>query len=319
MRSIVIPVYRNAANVEALVDTLVALDRDFGGGTEAVFVVDGSPDDSYLRLRSLLPASGLEAQLLLLSRNFGSFSAIRAGLAAARGDSFAVMAADQQEPPELIESFFEVLGSGEYDVVVGRRRGRGDPLPGRLLSSAFWALYRRFVQPEVPLGGVDVFALNRRARDQIVELREHNSSIVGLLFWIGFRRAEIPYQRRARTAGKSAWTLKKRTAYLMDSVFSFSDLPIKVLFRIGVLGLLFSLGFGALVLGARLFGLIGVPGYAATVLLVTFFGALNCFGLGIIGGYIWRTFENTKGRPNYIVASHVTFGRDEEGDGHGHG
>ncbi|MCI0344152.1 MAG: glycosyltransferase [Chloroflexi bacterium] len=315
-----IPVYRNAPHIAALVDALVDLDADLGG-LEAVFVVDGSPDDSYERLRGRLAAARLDAQLILLARNFGSFAAIQAGLAAARGEHFAVMAADLQEPPELMRSFFAALEAGDCDVAVGRRTGRRDPWLGRLFASTFWTLYRRFVQPEVPPGGVDVFALNRRARDQIVTLLERNSSIVGLLFWVGFRRVEVPYARRERGGGKSSWTLKKKVAYLMDSVFSFSDLPIKLLTRIGALGLLFSVGFGALVLSARLLGLIAVPGYAATVLVVAFFGALNCFGLGILGGYIWRTFENTKGRPNYVVARHVTFDaapKEEEG-GREHG
>jgi hypothetical protein len=210
-----------------------------------------------------------------------------------------------------MKRFREALASDACDVVVGRRLCREDPLLGRLASRAFWGLYRRFVQPEVSPGGVDVFGLTRPVRDQIVGLCEHHSSLVGLLFWVGFRREEVLYRRQARASGKSAWTLRKKLAYLTDSVFSFTDLPIKVLFRIGVAGLLFSMIFGALVLGARLFGAISVPGYSATVLVVAFFGALNCLGLGIIGGYIWRTFENTKGRPNYIVASRLTFGPGE--------
>jgi hypothetical protein len=218
------------------------------------------------------------------------------------------MAADLQEPPELMKGFFEALRSGDCDVAVGRRLGREDPWLERVLASTFWGLYRRFVQPEVPPGGVDVFGLSRRARDRIVELGERNSSIVGLLFWVGFRRIEVPYTRQRRTGGRSAWTWNRRVAYLMDSVFSFSDLPIKLLTGIGLVGLLFSVGFGALVLGARALGTIEVPGYAATVLVVSFFGALNCFGLGILGGYIWRTFENGKGRPSYIIAEHRTYG-----------
>lgn len=319
MISIVIPVYRNASNVAALVDAMVELHDDLGGELELVFVVDGSPDDSYQQLLDRLPATGLNARIILLSRNFGSFPAIHAGLAAGRGEYFAVMAADLQEPPELMKRFLDVLESGDCDVVVGRRTSREDPWPGRLLSAAFWGCYRRLVQRDVPPGGVDVFGMNRPARDQIVRLVERHSSIVGLLFWVGFRRVEVPYNRRARTAGRSAWTPRKKVAYLLDSVFSFSDFPIKLLTAIGVCGLVFSVGFGALVLGARLFGAIPVPGYAATVLVVAFFGALNCFGLGIIGGYIWRTFENTKGRPNYIVVSEVAFEAGELADGAGRG
>jgi glycosyltransferase involved in cell wall biosynthesis len=306
--SLVIPVYRNAAEIPALLEALAHLSQALEGNLEVVFVVDGSPDDSYLRLATSLPNTTLRAQLLLLSRNFGAFAAIRAGLAAGNGEYFAVMAADLQEPPELILQFADILRAGEHDVVIGRRASRADPLGARLASRLFWGFYRRAIQREIPPGGVDVFGCTRAVRDQVVRLREINSSLVGLLFWVGFRRGEVPYMRRERQIGKSAWTLRKRLKYLMDSVFSFSDLPIKILLAIGIAGLTLSLLLGGVVLVAHILGTIPVPGYAGTVLSVVFFGALNCFGLGIIGGYVWRTFENTKSRPNYIVASQQSFG-----------
>lgn len=307
MISLVIPVYKNAEGISALVAALEQIDRALAGALEVVFVVDGSPDDSYLRLAAELPRARFRSQLLLLSRNFGSFSAIRAGLAAGSGEHFAVMAADLQEPPELVVEFARRLQAGGCDIVIGQRTGRSDPLLSRSFSAAFWGFYRRFIQSEVPDGGVDVFGCTRAVRDQLVQLGELNSSLVGLLFWVGFRREHVPYVRRARQTGRSGWTFKRKLTYLMDSVFSFSDLPIKVLLRIGVLGLLLSVVLSAAVLTAKLLGTIPVPGYAATALIVTFFGALNCFGLGTIGGYVWRTFENTKARPSYIVASSCRF------------
>jgi hypothetical protein len=127
------------------------------------------------------------------------------------------------------------------------------------------------------------------------------------LFWIGFRRVEVPYERRVRKIGKSAWTFQRKLRYMLDSVFGFTDWPIRVLARIGLIGLLLSVFLSIAVLVAKLTGDIPVPGYAATVLVVTFFGALNCFGLGVIGGYVFRTFENSKFRPNYIVETHDTY------------
>jgi len=146
-------------------------------------------------------------------------------------------------------------------------------------------------------------------------LRENNSSLVGLLFWVGFSRSFVPYQRREREIGTSAWTFQKKLRYLLDSIYSFSDLPIRVLTRIGVLGIIVSIALGIVVLGVKLFGNIPVPGYAATVLTVIFFGALNCFGLGVIGNYVWRTFDNTKFRPNYIVSSTRRFDAPPAQDG----
>lgn len=308
MISVVVPVYRNAGSIGALLEALAGTHRALGGALEVVFVVDGSPDDSYLRLAAGLRDAPFRSQLLLLSRNFGSFSAIRAGLAAGTGDHFAVIAADLQEPPELVVEFARLLEAGDCDVVLGERTGRADPPLARAAAGTFWGLYRRFVQREVPPGGVDVFGCTRAVRDQIVRISELNTSLVGLLLWVGFRRRTVPYARRERHAGRSAWTFRKKLTYLMDSVFSFSDLPIRFLLRTGALGLVLSVALAAVVLGAKLHGTIAVPGYAATVLTIVFFGALNCFGLGIIGGYVWRTFENTKGRPSYIVASAERFG-----------
>jgi glycosyltransferase involved in cell wall biosynthesis len=306
--SLVIPVYRNAENIEALMQALARLHRELADELEVVFVVDGSPDDSYLRLSASLPKAPFRSQLLLLSRNFGAFSAIRAGLAAGQGDYFAVMAADLQEPPELILQFASLLRGGQCDVAVGRRTGRADPLGSRMSSALFWGFYRRHIQREIPTGGVDVFGCTRAVRDHLLRLCENNSSLVGLLFWVGFRRVEVEYPRQERRAGRSGWTFRKKMRYLMDSIFSFSDLPIRVLLSFGVLGLSLSALLAVVVAVAKIEGSIPVPGYAATVLVVIFFGALNCFGLGVIGGYVWRTFENTKGRPNYIVAIQERFG-----------
>jgi polyisoprenyl-phosphate glycosyltransferase len=307
MMSLVIPVYKNAANIAPLLDALVALQRDLASELEVVFVVDGSPDDSYLRLSSALPETNLRAQLLRLSRNFGSFAAIRAGLEVASGDRFAVMAADLQEPPELVREFDALLEKGEVDVAIGQRVGRKDPLLTRLAAGVFWSLYRRWVEPQIPEGGVDIFACSVSVRDQLLTLNESHSSLIGLLFWVGFRRALVPYQRRERQIGRSAWTLHKRIRYMSDSVYAFSDLPIRLLTWVGLSGVAVSVSLAAVVLLYKLFGDLTVPGYAATVLIVIFFGGLNCFGLGIIGNYVWRTFENTKQRPNYIVAERVTF------------
>lgn len=306
MNSLIIPVYKNAENIPLLLLALQELNRQIAS-LEVVFVVDGSPDSSASLLTQLLPTSGLRSQLLLLSRNFGSFAAIRAGLQAARGERFAVMAADLQEPPELVITFFKVLESEPMDIVIATRDSRADPLLSRLASNIFWKLYKKFVVPEMPEGGVDVFACNRTFRDHLLQLDESHSSLVALLFWMGFRRKVVGYTRLAREHGKSAWTLKKKYIYFKDSIFSFTDAPIKLLTWVGSFGILFSVMMALTVLWARLSGWVIVPGYSATVLTVIFFGALNLFGLGIIGTYAWRTYENTKRRPSALVMTQVYF------------
>jgi glycosyltransferase involved in cell wall biosynthesis len=232
MMSVIVPVYRNSETVDALLEGMTDLNGTLGGELEVVFVVDGSPDDSHERLRRGLANRPYRAQLLELSRNFGSFAAIRAGMEAARGNRFAVLAADLQEPPELVVEFDRKLRTESCDIVVGTRISRTDPLLSRLGSATFWGLYRRWVQREIPEGGVDVFGCSKQVRDQILTLTESNSSLIGLLFWIGFRRQVVPYVRRPRLVGRSAWTFAKKLRYLSDSVFNFTDLPVRVLFWI---------------------------------------------------------------------------------------
>jgi len=307
MYSLVIPVYKNEASLPDVVATVAEMNAKLDGKLEIVFVVDGSPDASYAYLQGALPGAGFSAQLILLSRNFGSFAAIREGLRHAQGEYFAVMAADLQEPADLVLQFFRALESEPIDITVGGRTSRADPWSSRMSSQLFWRLYRSFVQAEMPAGGIDVFGCNRAVRDRLLSLESVRTSLVGQLIWLGFRRKTIPYVRMERQHGKSAWSLKKKVDYLMDSVFSFTDVPIKALLTTGALGLLISISVGIIVLIAKLTDSVPVPGYTPTVLLILFFAALNMFGLGIVGSYAYRAFENSKGRPAAIVMIHNRF------------
>lgn len=302
MFSVVIPVYKNEASIPRLLETLNRMSRDLNEQLEAVFVVDGSPDDSFALLRAALYQLDFPAQLLAHSRNFGSFPAIRTGLAAARGEYFGVMAADLQEPPELLISFFKALAINECDVAIGTRQHRNDPYTSRLASGLFWGLYRRLVVNDMPEGGVDVFGCNRNFRDELLKLEESRSSLIALIFWLGFRRKLVDYERLERQEGVSGWTFSKKVEYMMDSIFAFTDLPIRLLIRIGIIGCFLSLLLGILVLAGHLLGQINVPGYAATMLVVLFFGMFNLLGLGLVGTYSWRGYENSKQRPLAVLA-----------------
>lgn len=305
--SVVIPVYRNRETLPELVRRLEGISDRLGGRMEAIFVIDGSPDDSGAVLRILLDGSPLHARLVWHSRNFGAFAAVRTGLAAAQGQYMVVMAADLQEPAELTISFYEALVTGEYDVAVGVRRARHDPRASRMGASWFWSIYCRWVQPEMPRGGIDVFACTREVRDAVQALRESNSSLVGLLIWLGYRRLEIPYDRVARAHGRSGWTLRKKARYLLDSVYSFTDLPINLLLAVGVTGTLASTAGGLVVfLGWALTGT-RVAGYTPIMLTLLVMGSLTLSGLGVVGSYVWRTYENSKQRPHAVTMHSESF------------
>jgi len=305
--SLVVPVYLNEENISDLLEAVSSLEKKLNGTLEVVFVVDGSPDRSYVMLAEALSSYPIASQLLALSRNFGSFAAIRVGIEVARGKYVAVMAADLQEPPELVQSFFDILQRDEADVVFGTRTGREDDFFYRWCSEIFWALYRRFVIPDIPKGGIDIFACNQKVKEAVLQITEPNSSLIAQLIWVGFRRKFISYMRRRRGKGKSAWNFRRRLRYMLDSLFSFSDLPVMLLLWVGGVGMAVSILLGLVTLIARLTGNINVPGYTNLILVELFFFSLLLLSQGIIGSYLWRAFENTKKRPLTLVSLHSYF------------
>lgn len=306
--SIVIPVYGNEGSLPRLLERLEVIAQRLDERLEVVFVVDGSPDRSYDLLVEFLPRTELKAQVLRHSRNFGSFAAIRTGLAAARGCYIAAMAADLQEPAELVEEFFARLRAGDCDVAVGRRMSRHDPGFTALMSNFFWSTFRRFVHPDIPPGGVDIFGATREVAKRLVTLEESHSSLIGLLYWVGYRRTEVPYERLPRLEGSSGWSFKRKFRYMLDSLFSFTDVPILVLVAIGVVGTVGSFFGSIALLVLYAFGVIEEPGYTPIMLAILFATSSILFGLGIVGSYVWRTYENSKGRPSSVVMSQQTFG-----------
>jgi glycosyltransferase involved in cell wall biosynthesis len=302
--SLVITVYRSAGLIPALIDRVEHVAAEVGGDLEAVFVVDGSPDDSMALLMKSLSSRDIRARLVEHSRNFGALAAARTGLECARGTRIALMASDLQEPSDLVIQFFSRLASGEVDVVAGERISRDDR--GDSAATLYWRLYRRFVMSDIPRAGVDVFACTSTVRDVVCSLETVHTSIISQMFWVGFRRELVPYHRLP-SPRKSGWSLSRKLRYTADSVFAFTDLPVRMLWATGAIGLATAIVLGASVLIGRAVGDITVPGYAATVLVVIFFASLNLLGLGIVGSYAWRAYETVKGRPSAIVRTITEF------------
>ncbi len=306
--SIVIPVYGNEATVPALIERLDGYAAQLAPARmEAVFVIDGSPDRSGERIRELLPTATFDAQLVWHARNFGAFAAIRTGLEAAAGDAIAVMAADLQEPAETILQMLAPVRAGTADVVLATRTGRDDSWSVRVTSAAFWRTYRRLVQRDAPVGGVDMFACTTAVRDVLVSLRESNTSLVGLLMWAGYRREVVEYRRQARVDGKSGWTFRRRVRYMLDSVYSFTDLPITAIITVGMIGIIGSFIAAIVVFAAWVSGRIDIQGYTPLMMLLLALTSTVLFALGVIGSYVWRTYENSKARPLALVRVHEQF------------
>lgn len=302
MYSLIIPVYKNEENIPDLLQLLNRWSGDVSFKLEVVFVIDGSPDRSGQMLLEAQTSMLFNSQIIFHSRNFGSFVAIRTGLEKAKGELFAVMAADMQEPISLVQQMFEKLAVDEADIVFGVRKSRDDGAVKTFLSKTFWSFYRRFVVTDVPRGGVDIFGCNDKVRQAVLEFKETNSSLVAQLFWVGYRRGFIEYDRQKRQKGSSGWNFSRRLRYMMDSVFSFSDLPILLTLWVGVIGSLVSFMVGVGVICARLLDFIHVPGYTVIVVLICFSTSIILMVQGVIGVYLWRTFENSKKRPLSLIS-----------------
>ena len=307
MITLIIPIFRNEESIPSLIAAVEELKSRLNGELQAVFVIDGSPDRCFELLLEALPQQKFHSKLILLSKNFGSFAAIRMGLQVGDGPLFVTMAADLQEPLHLVVDMVTALQQEEIDIALGVRNGREDPLLSRIPAQLFWKFYRRYVVPEIPAGGVDTFACNLKFRDQLLQLDESHSSLIAQIFWLGFKRKCIGYTRQKREHGKSAWTFGRKMTYLMDSIFAFSDLPIRFLIRIGSTGVIISGLMGLSAMIAKITGYIVIPGYTLTLLTIIFLGTLNLLGLGIVGAYAWRTYENTKQRPLSIATKLYTF------------
>ena len=299
--SIVVPVFKNEESIDRLLNRVTSLASSLVGDVEAIFVVDGSPDSSLSLLQTSLPNTTFDSKVILLSRNFGAFSAIRAGLREADGTATVVMAADLQEPISLIEELLGLVVKDGVDVAVGVRQARKDSFVSRFLSSSFWRFFNRLTTLEMPKGGVDIFALSRDARQKINEFEESSTSLVGLIYWIGFKRQEVSYLREKRAEGVSSWSLRKRINYAKDSITAFSEIPLSIFLWSGVIGALVSLLL-VVVLIVRLFmnqnddisrqlvsiGLLFVVSYLMS-------------GLGLLGTYLWRVSDNVRKRPDSIT------------------
>ena len=304
--SLVIPIFKSEENLLSLFSSLEELSLLLSQHLEVVFVVDGSPDDSLKILLERAPNMPFGVQIIELSRNFGSFQAIRVGIEAAKGIYIATCSADMQEPLELLVSLFNSLETDECDIALGTRKSRNDGWLNNFMSNLFWKTYKRYVMKDIPYGGVDIFACNLNFRQHLLALNETRSSLIAQIFWLGFRRKFVEYDRAKRNAGKSSWSRKKKVDYMLDSIYSFTDLPIRLVTMTGAVGSIGAVLIGILILVLRLLNYIAVPGYTPILLSVLFLGAINLFAIGIIGTYIWRTFENSKSRPLSVVARNHT-------------
>lgn len=296
------PCYYNAQNLPHTFEELSVRETELEDLVELqyVFVDDGSKDatlDVLHQQKSMLKG---QVKIIKLARNFGAYNAVLAGLNYDDGDCTVVLAADLQDPPELIHKMLQRWQSG-FKFVIANREDREEPFFQKLISGTFHKLMRRHAIRHIPPGGYDLVLFDKQIREQVVKMDEQNAHLLYLMSWLGYEYVTIPYTRRKREIGKSRWTFSKKLKLFIDSFVSFSFFPIRALSVAGlVLGGL-ALLYGLFIIIARVAGWVPIQGWSTLMVVLLFVSAFQMIGLGILGEYIWRALDAARNRPNFIV------------------
>lgn len=311
--SIVIPVYYNEDSLLSLYENIKTkyidmIEYDY----EVVMVDDGSGDGSKEVLKEIAGRDE-NVKVISLSRNFGSHAAILCGLAHSTGDCAVVKAADLQEPTELIHEMVESWRSGN-NVVLAVRIGREESKRKVFFANLYYFIVRKFALPTMPEQGFDVYLVDRKVIDVLNCLDEKNSALTGQILWSGFKTGKVYYRRQPRETGESRWTLAKKIKLVMDTLFSFTTLPIKVVLEVGCLSILGAIIWAVIVLVSRLNNLIAVTGWTTLFIFNLFSFGVIMLTLGILGEYLWRTFDASRNRPAYIIEEEFSGAESKNND-----
>jgi glycosyltransferase involved in cell wall biosynthesis len=269
---------------------------------EVLLVDDGSPDNTWQAIceqrQRYTKVAGLR-----LSRNFGKEAALAAGLAQARGQAIVVMDGDLQHPPALIPHMFELWRNG-VEVVEAVKQSRGnESRSSRFRAKLFYSLFSHLSGLDLH-GASDFKLMDRRVLDAWLRMGERNLFFRGMNAWLGFRREQIPFNVADRASGESGWSVIQLLRLAMTAVTSFSSAPLYMLVAIGIAFYVFAIGLGINTLYMKFSGL-AVDGFSTVILLLLIVGGAVMLGLGLIGVYIARIYEEVKARPRYIVAERL--------------
>ena len=303
--SLVIPVYNEQDNLPELRRRLDAVLLAEGSLFEIVLVDDHSMD----RTREVCLEWVREdprVRYLRMTRNFGSHSACTAGLDEAQGDAVVLMAADLQDPPEDVPKLLRSWESGAQVVWAIRSAREGEPLSRTLPARLYYWLMRHVAKLDLPPEGADFVLLDRCVVDALLRCRETNTSLFTLVSWAGFRQTSVPYVKRARHAGQSGWTLRKKAGLVVNSIVGFTLWPVRLLLAIGLLAASTAAGYAAVLVVLRLSGRITVSGFTTVMVTILLGFGLVMVMMGMLGEYLWRTLEHVRSRPRYLVEERTT-------------
>ena len=300
--SLVVPCYNEAENVQAFQDAVMAAFDGCGYDYEIVFVDDGSRDATLHNLKKIHRRQQCPVKVISLSRNFGKESAIYAGLEHASGEYISLIDADLQQRPEIVRNMVQILEeNASCDVVAAYQDRRGE---GRVLSffkKSFYSVINKLSKVTLQPDASDFRTFRRSVRDSLLQVGEYHRFSKGIFAWVGYDTHFIPYTACKRNAGTTKWNFGKLMNYAIDGIIGFSTAPLRFSTYVGACSAVVAVLYLLFVIFEKLVYGIDIPGYATIIVLILFFGSMQLFGLGIIGEYVGRSFEQTKNRPIYIA------------------
>lgn len=300
--SIIVPVYQNELNINTCINSLVNLKTKFNQlnyKLEIILVEDGSTDKSYSLLRKQLHIQDII--ILKLTRNFGQIPAIQAGMKYATGNYIGIISADLQDPPEYLLKMAPLL-EGNCKLVIAARKSRDEGFLQSLMSKLYWGLIKRYSMKEFPTGGFDYCMFDKQVAKEINNIREKNTNIFPLIFWLGFKPKIIYYTRQKRINGKSAWTFFKKVRLTIDTIIGFTYLPIRIISISAISTSILAFIYSLYILLVWFMGHEEAPdGWTTIIMTVLILGGLILFSLGILGEYLLRILDEVRDRPNYVI------------------
>lgn len=298
--SVVVPAYNEAENLPKFYDRL---ERALAG--QAVdwewIVVDDHSSDATFEVLSQLAGRDPRVRVIRLARNHGSFAALACGLHHAKGDCAVILAADLQDPPEVIPELLSRWQQGGQVVWAVRNRRLGERFTTRAFSRMFYWLMRNLAgMKEMPASGADFLLMDRCVVNSFSQFRERSLSIIPLITWMGYRQVSITYDKQARVHGQTGWSLEKKFKYAIDSITAFTYLPIRLISYTGLLVALAGFAFAGYVI-VEAFNGQPVLGYPSLMVAILGLGGMQMVMLGVLGEYLWRTFDEVRGRPRFLI------------------
>jgi glycosyltransferase involved in cell wall biosynthesis len=312
--SVVVPVFNEASNVVALVERMTALRRAIPCyDLDVLFVDDHSVDETPALLRRACAAEA-GVRYIRLSRNSGSHLAILAGLEHARGDCAVFLAADLQDPPELIPRLLDAWQKG-YHTVWAVREERDDIGRVELAASrAFYWLLNRFGMVNIPPQGSDFALLDRMVVRALLDSAGTTPSLGGEIARLGFRQTTIPYRKGRRHTGVSKWTFERKVSASIDAFVAFSYVPLRFMAYVGIVCSVLGFMYAGVVVFLRVFSSRPIQGWASLIVVMLVMGGLQMIMLGVLGEYLWRTLEAARRRPRSFIEEGPAECREPRGD-----